>query len=83
MSLAIDHDLARRSERVEMLGRHLDAISPQSVLHRGYTITTRKKDGSIVKSAKQTKLGERLTTQFADGTVESTVEDQKQLPLFE
>ena len=57
--------------------------SPKSVLGRGYSITTHKKSGAIIRSAKQAKVGERLTTRFADGTVESTVEDQKQLPLFD
>jgi exodeoxyribonuclease VII large subunit len=83
LSLSVQHDLARCSERLELLQRHLEAISPQSVLKRGYTITTRKKTGAIVRSAREPKVGERLTTQFADGTVESTVEDSKQLPLFE
>jgi exodeoxyribonuclease VII large subunit len=83
MSLAIRHDLTRRLERVEMLGRHLEAIAPKSVLNRGFTITTRTKDGKIVKSAKETKVGERLTTQFSDGTVESRVVDQKQFRLFD
>jgi exodeoxyribonuclease VII large subunit len=83
LSLAINHDMSRHSQRLEMIERHLEAISPKSVLSRGYTITTRKKDGAIIRSARQIKVGERLTTQFADGTVESTVEDAKQLPLFE
>jgi exodeoxyribonuclease VII large subunit len=76
-------DLKSRHQRLDALERHLHAISPQSVLHRGYTITTRKKDGRVVRSSTDVKVGERLRTQFADGTVESTVEDQKQLPLFE
>jgi exodeoxyribonuclease VII large subunit len=83
LSLAASHDLKTRDQRVTSLQRHLDAISPQSVLKRGYTITTRKKDGAIIRSSKDPRVGERILTQFADGTVESMVEDQKQLPLFE
>jgi exodeoxyribonuclease VII large subunit len=83
LSLAIRHDLSRRTERMDSLQRHLEAISPKSVLGRGYTITMRKKDGAIIRSAQQTQVGERLTTQFADGTVESTVDDAKQFRLFE
>lgn len=76
-------ELKTRRQRIDAIQRHLDAVSPQSVLQRGYTITTRKKDGKVVKSAADAKVGERLHTQFADGTIESIVEDQKQLPLFE
>jgi exodeoxyribonuclease VII large subunit len=83
LSLAAAHDLKTRDQRITSLQRHLDAISPQSVLKRGYTITTRKKDGAIIRSSKDPRVGERILTQFADGTVESIVEDQKQLPLFE
>jgi exodeoxyribonuclease VII large subunit len=83
LSLATSHHLKTREQRIASLQRHLDAISPQSVLKRGYTITTRKKDGAIIRSSKDPRVGERILTQFADGTVESIVEDQKQLPLFE
>ena len=46
-------------------------------------MTTVKKSGEIVRSAAQLKEGDRLVTRLADGEVESTVEDAKQLPLFE
>jgi exodeoxyribonuclease VII large subunit len=83
LALVTGAHLKHRSQRVELLGRNLEALSPRAVLTRGYTITTRKKDGAIVRSSKDPRVGERLLTRFADGTVESTVEDQKQLPLFE
>ena len=38
---------------------------------------------AIVRSSSQVKPGERIVTQLSDGTIESTVEDQQQLPLFE
>jgi exodeoxyribonuclease VII large subunit len=83
LKLTITHDLRQRAQRLDLLQRHLEAVSPRSVLNRGYTITTRKKDGRILRSEKDARVGERVVTQFADGTIESTVEDQRQLPLFE
>jgi exodeoxyribonuclease VII large subunit len=83
LGLAMRNDLHRRSQQMDLLGRNLDSLSPQAVLKRGYTITTKKKDGVIVRSAGNVREGERIVTQFADGTAESIVEDQKQLPLFE
>lgn len=80
---ASTHQLQNRSQKVDAMQRHLEAVSPQAVLKRGYSITTRKKDGAIIRSAKASRIGERLITRFSDGTLESTVEDQKQLPLFE
>jgi exodeoxyribonuclease VII large subunit len=65
------------------LEARLRALSPQAVLMRGYSITTIKKGGVIVRSTKQVKAGERLVTRFADGEVESIAQDQKQMPLFE
>ncbi len=73
----------RRAAMVETLEARLRALSPQAVLKRGYSITTIKKGGVIVRSADQVKAGDRLTTRFADGEIESVAQDQKQMPLFE
>ena len=62
---------------------HLNAIGPEQVLKRGYTITTLKKGGAVVKSAAQLREGDRIITRFVDGAAESTVRDQRQLSLFE
>jgi exodeoxyribonuclease VII large subunit len=72
-----------RIQQIDALARQLDAVSTQSVLRRGYTMTTRKKDGLPLRSASQVKPGDKLTTRFADGQVESIVEDSKQLSLFD
>jgi len=61
----------------------LRAISPTAVLARGYSITTLKRDGSIVRSAGMLKSGDVLSTRLADGTVESIVRDSRQGRLFE
>jgi exodeoxyribonuclease VII large subunit len=72
-----------RVQQIDALARQLDSISPQAVLRRGYTMTTRKKDGLPLRSAAQVKPGEKLVTRFADGEVKSVVEDSKQMSLFE
>jgi exodeoxyribonuclease VII large subunit len=79
---AMAEDHRRRAGRLDAIEAHLRAIGPQEVLRRGYTITTRKKDGTPLRSAADAKIGERLVTRFADGTIESTVEDPKQPRLF-
>lgn len=76
-------DIARRQLVIEGLGKRLEAVSPQQVLNRGYTITLTKKEGKVVRSATALKPGDRIITRFADGQVESAVEDARQLKLFE
>ncbi|HZL36141.1 MAG TPA: exodeoxyribonuclease VII large subunit [Tepidisphaeraceae bacterium] len=75
--------LLLRRQQLDAMDRQLQAVGPQNVLRRGYTITTRKKDGSIVRSAAQIAPGDRLLTRFDDGQVESIAQDSKQLSLFE
>lgn len=69
--------------RLDLLERHLNAVGPQQVLARGYTITTFKKGGAILRSKSQVKGGQRLITHVADGEVESVAEDPNQPTLFE
>lgn len=72
----------RRGARLDALERELRALSPESILRRGFSVTTLKKDGKIVRSVAQIKGGERLVTRLADGTIESTADDPKQPKLF-
>lgn len=74
---------AERVRRIESLSRQLEAMNPRAVLRRGYSITTRKRDGAVVRRPSDVRPGDRLVTQVADGQVESTVEDARQLALFE
>ena len=61
----------------------LHALSPESVLKRGYSITTLKKGGAVVRSASDVRAGDTVVTRVADGSFESTVEDRNQPKLFE
>jgi exodeoxyribonuclease VII large subunit len=76
-------DLRNRQEQISSLQRHIEAVSPQHVLQRGYTITTLKKQGTLVWTAASIKGGERLVTRFADGQIESVAQDPRQPELFE
>jgi exodeoxyribonuclease VII large subunit len=79
----MDNACRRERQRVDGLERYLWAVSPEQVLKRGYSITTRKKDGRIVRRADDLKAGERIVTRLAEGQVESVVDDANQPPLFE
>jgi exodeoxyribonuclease VII large subunit len=60
--------------RLEASAARLRALDPTRVLERGYTIT-RDRDGQVVKRAAPLSTGDRLLTEFADGTAASVVQD--------
>jgi exodeoxyribonuclease VII large subunit len=72
----------RRASRLDGLERELRAVSPDSVLKRGFSITKLKKSGDVVRNVAQIKGGEELVTRVSDGEFESTAEDPKQPKLF-
>ena len=50
----------------------LDAMSPLKVLSRGYSVV-RDSDGSILRSASQTAVGESITITLASGKLDAQV----------
>ncbi|MCP4257944.1 MAG: exodeoxyribonuclease VII large subunit [Planctomycetes bacterium] len=52
----------------------LEGLNPKSVLKRGYSITTNKKSGLLVKTRDDVRLGEHLITELTDeNLIESKV----------
>ncbi|MGD9721660.1 MAG: exodeoxyribonuclease VII large subunit [Pirellulales bacterium] len=86
LSRALD-ELSARSRRaverrLEFARSHLDtraasleSLSPLAVLGRGYSLTSRLEDGTMVRSAQQTRVGDRLRTRLAKGELVSRVEE--------
>lgn len=62
----------RRRHHLAALERELIVSGPRSVLARGYSVTTLA-DGTLVRSAGQTRPGSALLTRVADGSISSTV----------
>jgi exodeoxyribonuclease VII large subunit len=79
---AAGEDLRRRRQALDSVAAHLQAVGPEQVLRRGYSITTLKKTSQVVRSPTQLRPGDTLLTRLADGTVQSTVDDARQLKLF-
>lgn len=59
----------RRLDEFETRTRLLD---PRELMKRGWSVT-RRADGSVLRSIDEVSVSEVLTTQIADGTIESTV----------
>jgi exodeoxyribonuclease VII large subunit len=68
---------------IDQLSARLHCISPQEVLKRGYSLTTSKKTGQIIRDAGDVKPGDTLITRLASGQIQSRVEDARQFKLFE
>lgn len=69
------HALKRSSQhQMDALGGRLESLSPLAVLRRGYSLTQRTADGSIVRAAEELSLGEEIATRFASGEAVSRVE---------
>ncbi|MGD9647003.1 MAG: exodeoxyribonuclease VII large subunit [Pirellulales bacterium] len=66
--------LDQARHRVERLGGKLESLSPIQVLARGYSLTERADDGRLVHDARTLKMGDRLRTRLARGSVLSRVE---------
>lgn len=61
----------RMKVKIEGLQSSLGILDPVNVLRRGYTITT--SGGRIMKSCRDTKTGDQISTRFSDGEIESKV----------
>ena len=67
------HSLKQRREQLRQLERRLNALGPQQVLSRGYSMTMEATTGEILKDSKKVKLGQKLKTRLKTGEVISRV----------
>ena len=52
----------------------LDALSPLSVMSRGYSVA--QKDGRTVSSVSDVEVGDVITVRVSDGSIQSVVESK-------
>ena len=63
--------LTTQTHKLEIVDKTLAAADPAVILKRGYSLT--RAGGRVVKCASDLKKGDRLTTVFSDGSVESEI----------
>ena len=63
-----------RRLRLARLAAGLDALSPLAVLARGYSLTFRRDDMSLIRSPHQVESGQLIVTRLAEGEITSRVE---------
>ena len=71
MQNGVRNMLTVQSHKLEIMDKTLAAADPVIILKRGYSLT--RVEGRVVKGISGLKKGDRLTTSFADGSVESEI----------
>jgi exodeoxyribonuclease VII large subunit len=66
--------LTHSSRRVEARAAQLQALSPLNVLARGYSLSRKESDNSVIRHSAQVRPGDRLVTLLQHGRVISRVE---------
>ncbi len=74
LTLAASHAARAAEQEFKNCAARLDALSPLTILSRGYSITKRLSDGQIIKDASEIKLGDEIVTKLHKGEVRSRVE---------
>ena len=62
-----------RQHKCGVLTAKLDALSPLTVLARGYSVTENA-DGKVIRSIDEVRWGDEITTQVGDGNIISVVQ---------
>ena len=69
------HRLAPAAGVLAAARREMEALSPVRVLERGYAVVRAAADGSVLRSAADAAVGQRVDVQLASGRLAATVED--------
>jgi exodeoxyribonuclease VII large subunit len=67
--------LQRAKQHVEAIAARLETLSPLNVLARGYSLTRKEDDQSVVRRSDQVRPGERIVTLVQSGRLVSRVEE--------
>ena len=76
LTLSIRHLYEKMEDSVKLQTDLLDSLSPLSVLHRGYSVTT-DKSGNALRSVKDVQSGEELQVRLEDGTLQTKITSVK------
>ncbi len=72
LTRSMQQELEKQQDQLQLHASQLHAYSPLTTLKRGYSIA-RDSRRKLIKSVKQVKPGQLITTQLSDGSIECTV----------
>ncbi len=70
---AVSALLGRAGMQLTAQENRLEGLNPRAVLKRGYSITTSKQTGAVLKNTTQVQIGDTLVTELAENLIESKV----------
>ena len=68
---AVTRIMMQERHRLEMLCQRTEAVNPEGLLKRGYSITLHK--GRAVHRAEELKAGDEIETRLEHGTIKSRI----------
>lgn len=71
MRSVLERRMLQENHRMELLEHRADAVNPEKLLQRGYSIT--RSNGRVVRSPEQLKAGDEIETTMEKGTIKSVV----------
>ena len=74
LSHRMENLISARKSKAELLRHKIMALSPLSVLERGYSITS-DSQGRTIRSASQVSCGDTLTLTLKDGKITTTAQE--------
>ncbi|MCI5052908.1 MAG: exodeoxyribonuclease VII large subunit [Simkaniaceae bacterium] len=80
----LNEKIKYRRAALQALAEHLASSNPKTILKKGYCIPFREKKKSVIMSAKEVQMDDRLTLLFHDGEAGATVntaENDARIPL--
>ncbi len=75
MQLTLEHRFNLQSQKLTSLFYRLQALAPESVLKRGYSICYRAEDNKIIREASLLKVEDKIRVQFYKGRISGKVEE--------
>lgn len=71
----LSHRLEMSVKKLQYLENRLEAVSPLSIMQRGYLLA-QKEDGTLLTSIAQANVGERLLLQLKDGDLKTEITEK-------
>ena len=73
---ALKLEIERKSTDLAEIVATLQAVSPLSVLSRGYSIISREPDGKILSSANQVEIGQTISAILSKGSIKAEIKSK-------
>jgi len=75
INILVNHQLDLRRSHLEGIQNRLEALNPEAVLKRGYSIVS-KQDGGVVRSVAEVSTGDELSIRVTDGSFPAKTMDK-------